>query len=77
MTVSSTPRSGREGRYFRDKQRGSSNGPGVEHGVSHLARILIVLLNKKLFPRGKHGGARIEDTVPFRRFRESFNKSSG
>jgi hypothetical protein len=35
----------------------------VEQSVSHLARILIVLLNKKLFPRGKPGGARFEDTV--------------
>jgi hypothetical protein len=77
MTVSSPPRSGREDRYFRDKQRGSSDGPGVEQSVSPLARILIVLMNKKLFPRGKHGGARIEDTVPFRRFMESINKLSG
>jgi hypothetical protein len=55
----------------------AGDGAGVEQSVSRLARILIVLLNKKAFPRVQPVERDSKIRFPFRRFRESVNKSTG
>jgi hypothetical protein len=51
---------------------------GVEQSVSRLARILIVLVlpNKKVFPRVRPAHRDSKVRFPFRRFMDSVNKSS-